>query len=371
MHAQEYQCGLKTAQGVVQAVLEPMKFESGISVNHGSNHGNFDNFLSEVPLFADLDPSALSAVQLVARPFQVGAGTTLFKQGEPSDGLYLIKHGEVEILRRVPGDEAVRLAVLRRSAIVGEMSSLDHNPRSTHAVATLPTSGYFISYERFQILQSDFSVPAFAVMNCFRREVAIRARAAIDRIAAYVVGAEPPPAASARGAAKWPVPGSPSTIDERVLQSLPFFRTFRLAELREFIGPLKRFDFTRGELFYAKGEAAQSCLVIVRGALSMSFPAATGGVMFSVRGPGQMMGELALLDRGPQPLDCIAREPTIAFELDRGQFELLRKGGSVVALRFFEAVNSSIVTTLRKANAHLARLAAEHPSAGRQLRSSL
>ena len=90
--------------------------------------------------------------------------------------------------------------------------------------------------------------------------------------------------------------------------------------------------------------------------------------MFSVRGPGQMMGELALLDRGPQPLDCIAREPTIAFELDRSQFELLRKGGSVVALRFFEAVNSGIVTTLRKANAHLARLAAEHPSAGRQLR---
>ena len=167
------------------------------------------------------------------------------------------------------------------------------------------------------------------------------------------------------------MPGSPSTIDERVLQSLPFFRTFRLAELREFIGPLKRFDFTRGELFYARGEAAQSCLIIVRGALSMSFPAATGGVMFSVRGPGQMMGELALLDRGPQPLDCIAREPTIAFELDRSQFELLRKGGSVVALRFFEAVNSGIVTTLRKANAHLARLAAEHPSAGRQLRSSL
>jgi hypothetical protein len=54
--------------------------------------------------------------------------------------------------------------------------------------------------------------------------------------------------------------------------------------------------------------------------------------------------------------------------------ELLRKGGSVVALRFFEAVTSSIVTTLRKANAHLARLAAERPSAAastRHRRSSL
>jgi CRP-like cAMP-binding protein len=346
---------------VVDAVAdESMKLESEVSVSHGG----VDNFLREIPLFADLDPRALSEVQLVARPFQVDAGTTLFRQGDPSDGLYLIKHGEIDILRRVPGDAAVRLAVLGRSAIVGEMSSLDHNPRSTHAVATLPTAGYFVSYERFQILQSDFSAPAFAVMNCFRREVAIRARTVIDGIAAFVAGAEPPPVAPTRsGAANWPAPASPSTIDERVLQSLPFFRTFRLAELREFIEPLKRFDFTRGQLVYATGEAAQSCLVIVRGALSMKFPTATGGVMFSVRGPGQMMGELALVDGGPQPLDCMAREPTIAFELDRIQFELLRKGGSVVALRFFEAVTSSIVATLRKANAHLARLAAEHPSA--------
>ena len=58
-----------------------------------------------------------------ARPFQVEAGATLFRQGDPSDGLYMIKHGEIDILRRVPGDETVRLAVLGRSAIVGEMNS--------------------------------------------------------------------------------------------------------------------------------------------------------------------------------------------------------------------------------------------------------
>jgi CRP-like cAMP-binding protein len=75
-----------------------------------------------------------------------------------------------------------------------------------------------------------------------------------------------------------------------------------------------------------------------------------------------MMGELALLDDRPQPLDCVAREPTILFEIDRDQFELLRKGGSVVALRFFDAVTAGVVATLRKANAHLARLSAERQS---------
>jgi CRP-like cAMP-binding protein len=336
-----------------------MKLESGISVSPGG----FDDFLREIPMFADLDPRALSQVQLVARPFQVDAGTTLFRQGDPPDGFYLIKHGEIDVLRRVPGDEAVRLAVLGRSAIVGEMSSLDHNPRSTHAIATSPTSGYFVSNERFGILQSDLSAAAFSVMNCFRRQVAARARAAIDAIAAFDAAGAPSAAPAHGGAAEWPTSASPSTIDETVLQSLPLFRTFRLAELREFIEPLKRFDFTRGQLLYAAGEPPRSCLLIVRGALSMNLPTTTAAAMFAVRGPGQMMGELALVDGGPQPLDCMAREPTIAFELDRMQFELLRRGGSVVALRFFEAVTSSIVATLRKANAHLARLTAEHPSA--------
>ena len=344
-----------------------MKLESGIS----ASQGGFDDFLREIPLFADLDPRALSQVQLAARPFQVEAGTTLFRQGDPSDGFYMIKHGEIDILRRVPGDETVGLAVLGRSAIVGEMSSLDHNPRSTHAVARLPTSGYFISYDRFRILQSDFSPAAFAVMDCFRREVAARARTVIDGIAAFVAPAGMPAAAPAcRGAAKWPAPASPSTVDERVLLSLPFFRTLRPAELREFIEPLKRFDLARGQLVYAAGEAPRSCLLIVRGALSMNWPAATGAAMSrcAVRADD---GRACARGRAPQPLDCMVRESTIAFELDRSRFELLRSGGSVAALRFFDAVTSGIVATLRKANAHLARLAAERQSRAASSSASL
>jgi CRP-like cAMP-binding protein len=334
-----------------------MKLESGISVNRGS----FDDFLREIPMFARLEPRALAQVQLIAEPFQVSAGTTLFRQGDEPDGLYLIKHGEIEILRRLPGDEAVRLATLGRSAVVGEMSLLDHNPRSTNALAITSTSGYFISSERFQTLQSDFSPPAFAVMDCFRHEVVRRARTVIDQIAELVAPAQAGMAVR-DAAAVWPAPTSTSTVEQRVLQVLPFFRTFRRSDLRELVAPLQRFDFARGQPVFAAGDGPRSCLLIVRGALSMTLPAAVGGTTFSVRGPGQMMGELALIDGAPQPLDCWVREPAIAFELDRARFEQLRKGGSVMALRFFDAVTSSIVAILRKANAHLARLTAERTS---------
>ena len=113
--------------------------------------GGFDRFLLEVPLLAGLDAAGLAEVQRLLRPFDVQAGGVLFRQGDASDGLYLIKEGEIAIMRRVPGDETVQLAVLGRCATVGEMGLLDHGVRSASAVAVTASTGFFVSCERFEI----------------------------------------------------------------------------------------------------------------------------------------------------------------------------------------------------------------------------
>jgi uncharacterized protein len=357
VHEQAYRCGVETAQRLVAALAaESSQLEAGIS----ASPGGFDSFLREVPMFADLDARALAEVQLAARPFQADAGTMLFRQDDPPDGLYIIKRGEIDILRRVPGDQLIKLTTYGASAVVGEMSLLDRNRRSTHAVAVKPTSGYFVSSERFQMLRSDYRPAAFAVMDCFRREVAARTRTILDQIAERTGAAQARPTPMPRdGVAKWPAPSSPSTFAEETLASLPFFKTFRPAELREFLEPLKRYDFSRGQLVYAEGEAPRSCLLVVRGALSMNFSTPAGTSTFAVYGPGRMVGELPLVDGAPHPLACMARESTIAFEVDRIGFDLLRRGGSVVSFKFFEAVTTSIVGVLRRAGAHLARISTE------------
>jgi uncharacterized protein len=349
--------GLETAERLVTAIADAtLKFEAGIAVSEGG----FDEFLRDVPLFADLDARALAEIQLAARPFEAEAGSMLFRQGDAPDGFYLIKRGEVDILRRVPGDAVVKVAALGRHAIVGEMGLLDGNLRSTHAVAAAPTFGYFVSAEQFQILRTDYRPAAFRAMSCFRREVAARGRGVIEQIASAVVAADPRPGkpVSADGIT-WPAPAAADSFDAAALQVLPFFRTFRPAELRELVAPLRRRDFARGQLVYAAGEPARNCLVIVRGALAMNFSAPQGLSAFSLLGPGRIVGDLALIDGGPQPLACVAREDTIAFEMDRIGFELLQRGGSIVALRFFEAVTSGVVAVLRKASAHMARIAPE------------
>jgi len=60
------------------------------------------------------------------------AGNMLFEEGDPGDQAYLIKSGEVEIVRKF-GNEEMVLARLGRGEIFGEMSLIDNQPRMAGA----------------------------------------------------------------------------------------------------------------------------------------------------------------------------------------------------------------------------------------------
>ncbi len=65
------------------------------------------------------------------------AGETIYNEGDPGDAMFIIKEGEIEVLRGVGGGTA-RLAVLSKGAIFGEMAVLRDLPRSTTARAVGP-----------------------------------------------------------------------------------------------------------------------------------------------------------------------------------------------------------------------------------------
>ena len=65
------------------------------------------------------------------------AGETVYNEGDPGDTMFIIKEGEVEVLREVGGGNT-RLATLSRGAIFGEMAVLRDQPRSTTTRALGP-----------------------------------------------------------------------------------------------------------------------------------------------------------------------------------------------------------------------------------------
>lgn len=93
------------------------------------------------PLFAPFGPEDRATLQRLFRFLEVEAGTSIVKQGEKSDGLYVMVTGQAEVSMgsgdagRFPGTGRV-LCVLGPGNVFGEMSLLQQRP----AVATVRTT---------------------------------------------------------------------------------------------------------------------------------------------------------------------------------------------------------------------------------------
>ncbi len=66
------------------------------------------------------------------------SGQVLFREGDASDGMYLVRKGEILVYLE-KGDSEVKLAKVTAGAMIGEMALFDKKPRSASAKATTDT----------------------------------------------------------------------------------------------------------------------------------------------------------------------------------------------------------------------------------------
>ena len=98
--------------------------------------------LASNPLFRNLNPAELQALQHIAQERRFAAGQEIFREGAPGDGVYFVKSGLVEISS---GAGARRIfSRLGDGEIFGEMAVIDLRPRSATASAAQDTGVYFL-----------------------------------------------------------------------------------------------------------------------------------------------------------------------------------------------------------------------------------
>lgn len=93
------------------------------------------NLMSSSPLFGPFSQSDRRELVRRFRAREVGAGDSPIREGQPSDGLYVVLSGEVEVKK---GGQ--RLAILRQGEIFGEMSLLQKTPATATVAALKRTS---------------------------------------------------------------------------------------------------------------------------------------------------------------------------------------------------------------------------------------
>ena len=128
--------------------------------------------LESSKLFNGLPGSVLERLRKAAMNRQFTEGQVIFQEGDPGDGMYLVRTGSVQISALVNKDQRQVLTKLPPGEIFGEMAVLDDQPRSASASAVGDTNVIFIPRETLRALVEE--VPAVAVR--FMHEISGRLR---------------------------------------------------------------------------------------------------------------------------------------------------------------------------------------------------
>ena len=99
--------------------------------------GELQDFLKNAECFAELDEASLALLIKKMKPAAFQAGDTICSEGEPGDWMFVVKSGEVSVLKRVESGAEVEIATLSTGDVGGMMSLFQKTPRT----ATLGACG--------------------------------------------------------------------------------------------------------------------------------------------------------------------------------------------------------------------------------------
>ena len=129
--------------------------------------------------------------------------------------------------------------------------------------------------------------------------------------------------------------GVTAAMKRDALLSSPFFRSMRPEELDAIVAFATERRYARGETVISKGDPGSSMMAILAGRIRIGNVSQDGKeVTLNVIGPGEIFGEIALLDGKPRSADGVALEATTVMVVERRDFMpfLLRHEGLVERL---------------------------------------
>ncbi len=97
-----------------------------------------------------------------------------------------------------------------------------------------------------------------------------------------------------------------------------------------------------GQHVYFAGDLATEFYVVVTGRVRAFIPGHGEELTVTIVEPGQLFGEMALLDGGPRATTAIAIEPTVLLEVDRARWETLVAEHVALTHRVLVAVGTSL-----------------------------
>jgi CRP/FNR family cyclic AMP-dependent transcriptional regulator len=122
-----------------------------------------------------------------------------------------------------------------------------------------------------------------------------------------------------------------------VLRKHPIFCDLDSEALDQLCRYAKPISLKRGATIYSKGDPGNSLYVVISGTAKMSISSPDGrNAILNLIGPGEIFGEIALLDGGERTADAIANTNCEVFIINRREFIPFVRSQPALAMKFIE-----------------------------------
>lgn len=240
--------------------------------------------LSTSALFDGLSPGAFVDLDDHVAETTVAAGEIVVRRGDPSDSLYVVAAGALDVV--LESETGVqRLSTLTRGSVVGEIGVLSGETRSATVRAARRTTLVSLSAEGFRKLLAEHPRQADALAE--RAADRLRRTQLIEHFTALF-----------------------GVSDDAVLRDVE--------RLMEWV------SISAGRLLFEIGAEGDAAYLVASGRLGVYQPGATGAeIQIGQVGRGEIVGELALLDGGPRSASVYAIRDTKLIRFSRAAYDEL------------------------------------------------
>jgi CRP/FNR family cyclic AMP-dependent transcriptional regulator len=129
----------------------------------------------------------------------------------------------------------------------------------------------------------------------------------------------------------------PASSKLSVLRQHPIFCDLEPEAFDQLCRYAKRSSLKRGASIFSKGDPGNSLFAVISGTVKISISSADGrSAIFNLIGPGEIFGEIALLDGLARTADASANTNCELFVIDRREFLPFVRSQPALAMRFIE-----------------------------------
>ncbi|MBL0212916.1 MAG: cyclic nucleotide-binding domain-containing protein [Myxococcales bacterium] len=229
--------------------------------------------LAATPLFAGLPKQALEALVENLTIVPLETGVALFREGDPGDALYVIVEGEVAV--QAEGPPRVEMARLGPGSFIGEVALMTDQPRSATVTALEPSELLRIDRMTLSRVLANHGDVLRAVLRFVRERL-------VDR---------------------W-------------MRTSPLFRPFDDEQRNLLAARFKFLEIESDTKLLAAGVRPDGLYIVLAG----TYQVQRNGVTVATVGPGELIGETALLSGGTFRSDVVARGKGLALCLPAADF---------------------------------------------------